>query len=454
MGKIVFGVHGLRSALNNTSALARQLVDRGHEVVFVSFRDVRETVENVGAQFVLLRDGGDAIELVRQQRKARGDLRSIRRSRQVRNELLELDEPVRALRELAPDIVVVDMEMHGLILTAHHLGLPTVAALSFHDPMRSLNRPPLHRDMTGSGAGAQALTRFAWSDLVVRRRFRQALGPLFPSAARARVLPQMLNTTDLNSVRSMARNLDVDLDAIASRHEWLHPHTYMRFPIISFSVKELEFDQTSPPGVIHIGPCIDPSRYQRALSAEKRSELSAFLARYARSAHRLAYCSMGSLQAAEHAYYQKVIDAFRNRTEWGLILGLGSQGSDLHFDLDPERVLILDDAPQLEILSHADVAIHPGGLGTLYECLRFQVPSVIVHTGETDMPGNAARTRHFGLGVVRDRSKVTADQLGQDAAELAGGSSATAHRRFAKVISDYEDRAEGVGLLEGMLTHL
>lgn len=452
MGKIVFGVHGLRSALNNTSALARHLVDRGHEVVFVSFRDVRETVEHVGARFVLLEDGGDAIELVREQRSTRGDWRSVRRSRQLRNKVLELHEPIRVLQQLAPDVVVVDMEMHGLVLTARHLGLPTILTLSWHDPMRSPSRPPMHRDLTGSGIGAGALNRLAWTDLIVRRRLRQALGPLLPSAARAQVLPQMLNTTDLHSVRAMARNLDVDLDAIASRHEWVHPHTYVDFPVISFTVKELEFDQTSPPGVTHIGPCIDPSRFQRALSAEARTELSAFLARHAAPAQRLAYCSMGSLQAGNQSYYQTVIDAFRERTEWGVILGLGSRGSGLHLDLDPERALVLDDAPQLEILSHADVAIHPGGASTFYECLSFQVPSVILHTGKTDMPGIAARMRHFGLGVVRDRSTVTADQLGEDAAELAGGASADALERIARVISEYQDRAQGVSMIESMLT--
>jgi len=454
MGKFVFGVHGLRSGLNNMTALARQLVDRGHEVVFVSFRDVAETVEHVGAQFVLLKDGGEAIEVLRQERSSRGDLRSIRRSRLLRNELLKLEEPVRVLRALAPDVVVVDMEMHGLVLTARHLGLPTVVALSFHDPMRSPNRPPMHRDLTRGDTGARVLSRLAWADLIARRRLRQAAGPLLPTAALARVLPQMLNTTDLNSIRSMARSLDIDLDAVASRHEWTHPHTYVDFPIISFTVRELELDQTSPAGVTHIGPLIDQSRFQRALLPEKRDELSAFLARTGHSGRRLAYCSMGSLQAANHSYYQTVIDAFRDRAGWGLILGLGSQGNDLQLAFDPQRALALDDAPQVEILSHVDVAIHPGGLGTFYECLRFEVPSIIVHTGKTDMPGNAARTRHFGLGVVRDWSKVTADQLGQDAVELAGGSCASAQRRFAQVIRDYENRAEGVAVLERMLTRV
>ena len=453
MARLVFAVHGLRSGLNNTAALARQLVDRGHDVTFVSFRDVGSAVEHIGAKFILLADGPNAVAELRNLRAERGDLRSVRRARHLRAKVLELDESVRVLSELSPDLVVVDMEMHGLVLAARHLRLPTLLTLSWHDPMRSWKRPPMHRDIVARGRRDIPRTGLAWIDLIARRRLRQALGPLVRSAALARVLPQHVNTSDLNSVRTMARNLGVDLSAISSRHEWVHPHTYTHAPVISFTAKELEFDQSSPAGVIHIGPCIDQSRYQRSLTAETRRELSAFLLRFGQPGSRLAYCSMGSLQAANQSYYQMVADAFRSKPEWGLILGLGSQGAGLHLDVEADRVLVLDDAPQTEILRQVDVAVHTGGASTFYECLRFGVPSIIMHTGKTDMAGIAARTTHFHLGVVRDRETVTADRLADDAAELASGSTAGPINRLSRVILDYEARAEGVRVIEGLLNN-
>jgi len=259
----------------------------------------------------------------------------------------------------------------------------------------------------------------AWLWQLTRRRLRDAAGPLRPPAAVASLTPQQLNSPHRGTIRAMARRLDVDLDAIASRNHWMAPHVYTHAPVMSFTARELELDQRSQPGVRHVGPVIDADRFEPPLDAETDGLLEALLDRCRSSSQRLAYCSMGSLLPANRVYYQRVIDAFAQAPEWELVLGLGGRGGAVELAIPDRGVLVLDHAPQLRVLDGADVAIHPGGTGTFYECLYFGVPSIVMHTGDVDKAGVAARIEHFDLGVSRDPASVTSVELFRDAQRLA-----------------------------------
>lgn len=447
----MFAVHGLRSALNNTTALARLLIERGHDVTFVSFRDVSADAAHIGAEFVLLSDGPSAAEQLRAHRDRYGDVRSVLLSRRLRSKVLTLREPCQILERLAPDVVIIDSELHGCVLAAHSLGLSTLLTLSWHDPLRSPKRPPMHREIVPAASRLGALTiRLAWFDLVARRRLRQLIGPLAPRSALARILPQQLNTSDYGSIRKMAANLGIDLTTIASRHEWVNPHLYVHRPIVSFTLAELEFDRTPPHGVIHVGPVIDPNRRDRPMAAGRATELQTFIQRTIDENRKLAYCSMGSLQAANVDFYQILVDAFASDPAWSLVIGLGGQGNNVHLDTDDHRTLVLRDAPQLQLLEECDVAVHTGGASTFYECLRAGVPSIIVHTGRTDMPGIAARVRHFGLGVVLDQSNVTQQRLIEAANRLGGGAVKPQLERLRDQIAAIERDAPAVAVIEEM----
>lgn len=447
VASLLFAVHGLRSALNNTTALARLLVDRGHDVTFASFRDVRAEVEHVGARFVFLSDGPEARAELAKAQAARGKIGSLATARRLRHDLLELAQPQRVLHEVNPDLAIVDIEMHGMVLAVHRLDVPSVHTLSWHDPTRAWSRPPMHTELAPGNATAYPLrVAWAWAALIARRRVRQLAGPLTKPGAVARVLPPQLNTPDRATIQAMARRLDVDLDTIASRHDWINPHTYVHRPIMSYTIRELEFDQASPVGVTHVGPIIDPKRHER-LNAPNH-DLAAFLDRFSTAGRRLVYCSMGSLQQANARFYQMVIDAFADEPDWGVVIGLGSRGAGVDLRIPNDRVLVLDNAPQLDILQRCAVAIHTGGASTFYECLRYAVPSVVLHTGRTDMPGIAARVTHFGLGVVRDRHQITAEELARHAHRLGRGECAQELDRIRNVIVGYEDRSEAVQLIE------
>jgi MGT family glycosyltransferase len=64
----------------------------------------------------------------------------------------------------------------------------------------------------------------------------------------------------------------------------------------------------------------------------------------------------------------------------------------------PQNVVVVEHAPQIELLRLASIAITHAGLGTIKECILAGVP-MIVFPQAFDQPGNAARVEFHGIGL-------------------------------------------------------
>lgn len=80
------------------------------------------------------------------------------------------------------------------------------------------------------------------------------------------------------------------------------------------------------------------------------------------------------------------------------IIAIGKLLKESDFAPIPENIIIVQHAPQLEILKKASVMISHAGGNTVRECLFFGVP-MVVFPMFFDQPGCAARVRHHGLGL-------------------------------------------------------
>ena len=76
----------------------------------------------------------------------------------------------------------------------------------------------------------------------------------------------------------------------------------------------------------------------------------------------------------------------------------------------PKNAIIVQRAPQLELLKLASVCITHAGLNTVLESLAQGVPQVAVPI-TFDQPGIAARIAHRQTGVVNSLDKLTPDHL-------------------------------------------
>jgi MGT family glycosyltransferase len=117
----------------------------------------------------------------------------------------------------------------------------------------------------------------------------------------------------------------------------------------------------------------------------------------------------------------------------------------------PDNAILVERAPQIELLRSASVAITHGGLGTVKECILMGVPMIVFPQG-FDQPGNAARIAFHRIGLrcieppfdtARVRSLL--DELNRMPLMLDN------IRRFQRVFQAAENERRGAQVVELVL---
>jgi zeaxanthin glucosyltransferase len=119
---------------------------------------------------------------------------------------------------------------------------------------------------------------------------------------------------------------------------------------------------------------------------------------------RLIYASFGTLQnRMEESFYH--VAAAVARLDAQLVITLG--GGLTHLRLLPGSPIVVNYAPQMELLARASLCVTHGGLNTIMEALSCGVPLVVVPVAN-DQPANAARVEWSGAGeYVRHSGMAT-----------------------------------------------
>ncbi len=164
----------------------------------------------------------------------------------------------------------------------------------------------------------------------------------------------------------------------------------------------------------------------------------------------LIYASLGTLQNGSEAIFRTIAEACAGIGAQLLIsLGGGLQPAKLgRLAGDP---VVVEFAPQLEILKRAALVITHAGLNTVLESLAEGVPMVAVPLGN-DQPGVAARLKARGACVVVSRRRLNARRLRRAVLHVLGGG---AYREAAQVLQKAIRETDGPGraadLIEALL---
>jgi MGT family glycosyltransferase len=117
---------------------------------------------------------------------------------------------------------------------------------------------------------------------------------------------------------------------------------------------------------------------------------------------------MGTLQNLQSSIFRAIAEACAGLNAQ-LVISLGRAGQPVIRDL-PGSPLVVDYAPQLEMLQRAAVAITHAGLNTALESLSHGVPLVAIPI-TNDQPGVAARVAHIGAGEVVPLSELSPEKI-------------------------------------------
>ena len=453
VARLVYVAHGLRGSLYASLALARRLKDDGHEITFMAFRDIGADVTAAGFDLVPLTDGPDAAAEFRTAVAARGPVRAIPSGIRLRSGLVGSTEVRDRVQDLAPDALIIDAEMHAAILATRALRLPTVLAIPWFSPFRTSGLPPMHTDLGPPTSRLDHLRiEAAWEWQHLRRFGNRYAGGLSPRGLRQRTMPFQLNTPNIRNIRAVARFHRVDLQAISSWRHWIDPLTYPGLPLMSFTAQEMDFPHATPDTLTSVGAVIDEDRAEPLVSEETHARWRSFRDRTAGDGRPLIYASMGSMHTSNTDFYRRLVSVFARRQQWALVMGLGAQADVSALGQIPDNVLALDYAPQLDVLSQASAAIHHSGIGTVNECVWFEVPSIASSSGFVDQPGTAARVAHHGLGVSIDEADLTAHEIDGVIDRLLQNQSIRENlARMRAILGSYEQRRVAERLIASQL---
>lgn len=392
MSNILVVTGTLSGILYPALELARRLTQDGHDLVYASFGSARSTIAAHGIDYVPLATSRYDSFVDEDRLLGVGQRwRHIDGRRQRALDALAVDDFAADVRRLAPDLILIDGEMHEHVLTALASGRSVALLNCFVSIWRRPGLPPPHHlarpgvGWRGSAAGMWLL----WQLLAWRKRLRGW-----------RQWIRRAGCDRPSLLRRLAERNRLDVRRLIDAGQWLIPFTYRDLPCLSLHALEFEFLHTPPSHVHYIGPLVAADRRDDRLDGPSRERLGAIIEERKTGKVRLIYAGFGSFFSADPGLLRRLLAAVATRSDWRLILSLGGRGHGADLGPLPDNVATFSWLPQPEVLRHADAAVTHGGINTIDECVLRGVPMLIYCGFETDMAGNTSRVVHHGLGLA------------------------------------------------------
>ncbi|MFK7959653.1 MAG: glycosyltransferase [Phycisphaerales bacterium] len=408
-------INGLTGIMNATCALGRRLERRGHRVTIASPMDVGERIREHGFDFRQL-DGPPP-----------GWSPAQRRADPA--QALGVHELAATLSDIAPDAVLVDLELHPHIMVSRHAGYPTGLVSPFLNVFKSPGIPPLHHAVLPAGDGRATSTEQAEAapaDPSTRGSSQRALDwhwARFLAWKRGHRWRRQLRSRSSDKpslTAALARGLGVDIDAWFDRRAWLIPYVARDLPLLYLMPRELDFPHAPPARVAHAGPMVDLDRPEPALDAADRRRLDDILdgrragTDTAAEARPLILVSMSTVASGDRTFLRHVVAMAAAEPNWDVVMALGGKADPASLGERPANLHAFGWLPQMEVLPFARAAITTAGANTMVECALHGVPTRVFSLDRNDQNGNAARTRFHGIGIASDLASATAEGLRQD----------------------------------------
>jgi hypothetical protein len=437
-GLILFVLHPEYGANNASFRLARLLTERGHRVLYLASPKIAEHIRRQGFTCECLclwwQHDSDARERRRELTKGKTGLRKFTVA--ARHDLSyhhsAMDQLRGWLKGQKLSVAVIDPLIWGVCGPLVEEG---VSLIAFSNTMAStieLTAPPVSEPIQPVSPRMpieKLQSALAWLRpfLVTARTMRRAL-------AHAIVAPRPWHA-DYNTVALIRRHgLRFGVSEYGPR---------LRLPELVAAPEALEFPFSGNlKKRIYLGDCVEMSRSDGGFDWTGIDLTKP-----------LVYCSLGSYSewyAHSGRLFTSVIEAFRDRPEWQVLLQVG-HANLASYAAVPPNVRVAAWVPQLEVLSKSRVFITHGGLGSLREAFHFAVPMILCPCN-VDQPGNAARAAFHGIGIVGDVANMNATTMRALFERLMAMDSASNYQRLHQRERNRDGYAEAADLIVSRAT--
>lgn len=405
--KIAFFILPNTGGMNASLKLAGDLKARGHDVFYLGLEDSEDYIASNQFRFVPVFRRYFPKGFFEEERKFQILPVGFRYFQQQWHRLVYFkkfiddllaggdEEFLSLLKDLRPDLMIFasgDPYIEWPAMTVYSLGIRSVYFYSTLWPREGMGIPPMETGIIPKDSWWSKLRIYiAWK----KYRF---IDPLY----------------EIGFSRFSKR--------LAAKYGY-HPEFYdathrrqmiLRLPEIISLPAMFDFFQVEIPGRYHIEASICLDRKQPSFPWNQLDD------------HRpLIYCALGTYilfgKEKYRQFFNTVIEASSMRPDWQWVIAIGDILRPEELRQIPSNVVVVNNAPQLELLKRARIMITHGGANSVKECIYFGVPMLVFPLGG-DTPGYAARIVYHGLGIQGDMCKFGVKYL-QDMIESLDRSS-------------------------------
>jgi rhamnosyltransferase subunit B len=384
MSRIVLTTIGSLGDLHPKIALALELRQRGHSVIFATYKGYQGKIEALGFKFQDMRPDGtdDPVEIARMTDSKTGS------EYVVRNWLLpNLCETYTDLMDVAKD---ADFIIAGEIVYAARLVAETL----------------------GIRWASTALQPFSFFSA-----YDPPVFSFFPLLAKLRPLGVTVNRGVINLAKSVTKS-------------WAEPIHRLRrkLKLPELAGNPLVDDKFSPYLVLALFSSVltkpQPDWAANTVVTgftfydgdQDKAELTPELQHFLDAGEPPLVFTLGSANVlSPGVFYPESIEATTQLNRRAVLL-MG--GNTLPEDL-PKDIIAIDYAPYSKIFPHACAIVHQGGIGTTAQALQAGRPTLIMPY-TYDQPDNAARVKRLGTSRTILRKQYSASRVAKELSELIG----------------------------------
>jgi zeaxanthin glucosyltransferase len=156
----------------------------------------------------------------------------------------------------------------------------------------------------------------------------------------------------------------------------------------------------------------------------------------------LIYASMGTIMNGRADVFRTIVGGVAKHKDTQLVLSIGDQLDPKQVGPVPNNAIIVNHAPQLELLKRASICITHAGLNTVLESLTQGVPQLAIPIA-FEQPGVAARIAAKKTGVTMPFEKLTSDYLATLLGEVLDN---PVYRENARKFKNIIDKTNGLSL--------
>ncbi len=385
MAKYMFANMPAYGHVNPTLPVAQELVARGEEVIYYLTEEFRGAVEATGATFrpytssmeqMRVPSSFSAADMMRNS----SNLMPLRMVDEATSVLSQIIDDVRAEK---PAFIVYDaMCLFGKIL-ARSLHVPAILlrpsyAANEHFSMRQM--------MAGGQASSPNSAFFAAPS--------ESPGQGAPGGQEGMERVFAERFAQLNEqLAALCQRYDVAPFSMLEMFAGAEPLTIVFIPR-EFQPQGETFDERQ---FVFVGPSLAPRFANTSFPLEKLANQTVL------------FISLGTVFNNQAEFFNTCFAAFRD-TSWLVVLSRGKNVDSAALDPIPANFLVEQYVPQLDILQLATAFVSHGGMNSTMESLYYGVPIVAI----PQMPEQAMtarRVEELGLGLMLDRSTLTAESL-------------------------------------------